>query len=172
LEGENKASQKMLKGWNINVEGKYLKLKKELINKIDILDKRSELMGISDFERIEKLDLEWNLKKMMEEEGCKRKQSAREKFIIEGDENTKFFHLVAKGRKRRIKIPFLNHEGASVNDAAGINKIATSFYKDLFGPSTSSSINLSNLPMNQLSNIDRSLLTAPFCINEIKKSGV
>jgi hypothetical protein len=169
LEGENKASQKMLKGWNINVEGQYLKLKKELINKIDILDKRSELMGISDFERIEKLDLEWNLKKMMEEEGCKRKQIAREKFIIEGDENTKFFHLVAKGRKRRIKIPFLNHEGASVNDAAGINKIATSFYKDLFGPSTSSSINLSNLPMNQLSNIDRSLLTAPFCINEIKK---
>jgi hypothetical protein len=44
-----------------------------LINKIDILDKRSEIMGISDAERIEKLDLEWNLKKNMEEEGCKKK---------------------------------------------------------------------------------------------------
>jgi hypothetical protein len=30
-------------------------------------------------------------------------------------------------------------------------------------------INVTNLPMNQPSNIDRSLLTAPFCINEIKK---
>ena len=98
-----------------------------------------------------------------------KKQTVREKFINEGDENTKFFHLIAKGRKRRVKIPYLIHEGASVNDAVGINKIASSFYKDLFGPSVSSSINVTNLPMNQLSNIDRSLLTAPFCINEIKK---
>jgi hypothetical protein len=64
-----------------------------------------------------------------------KKQTAREKFINEGDENTKFFHLLAKGRKRRVKIPFLNHDGVSVSDADGINKIATSYYKDLFGPS-------------------------------------
>ena len=69
----------MLKGWNINVEGRYLKLKKDLINKIDILDKRSEIMGISDAERIEKLDLEWNLKKIMEEEGCKKKANCERK---------------------------------------------------------------------------------------------
>jgi hypothetical protein len=30
----------MLKGWNINVEGRYLKLKKDLMSKIDILDKK------------------------------------------------------------------------------------------------------------------------------------
>jgi hypothetical protein len=32
----------MLKGWNINVEGRYLKLKKELMDKIDILDKNAK----------------------------------------------------------------------------------------------------------------------------------
>jgi hypothetical protein len=108
----------------------------------------------------------------MEEEGCKKKQTARKKFINEGDENTKFFHLIAKGRKRRVKIPFLIHEGASVNDPVGINKIVSSYYKDLFGPSVYSSVNVSNLTMNQLSDTNRSLLTAPFNINEIKKSGV
>jgi hypothetical protein len=96
-----------------------------------------------------------------------KKKTAREKFINEGDENTKFFHLIAKGRKRRVKIPFLIHEGASVNDSVGINKIASSYYKDLFGPSVYSSINVSNLKMNQLSNTNRSLLIAPFSINEI-----
>jgi hypothetical protein len=30
-------------------------------------------MGISDSERIKKLDMEWNLKKIMEEEICKKK---------------------------------------------------------------------------------------------------
>jgi hypothetical protein len=48
----------MLKGWNINVEGRYLKLKKDLMSKIDILDKRCEILGISDAERIKKLELE------------------------------------------------------------------------------------------------------------------
>jgi hypothetical protein len=99
----------------------------------------------------------------------KKKQTAREKLINEGDENTKFFHLLAKGRKRRVKIPFLNHEGVSVNDAEGINKIATSYYKDLFGPSVLSSINMTYFNMNQLSDNDRSFLTAPFSIDEIKK---
>jgi hypothetical protein len=64
--------KKKSKGWNINVEGRYLKLKKELMEKIDILDKKCEIMGISDSERIEKLDMEWNLKKIMEEKICKK----------------------------------------------------------------------------------------------------
>jgi hypothetical protein len=56
-----------------------------------------------------------------------------------------------------------------VNDSESINKIASSYYKDLFGPSVHSSINVSNLNMNQLSDTHISLLTAPFNINEVKK---
>jgi hypothetical protein len=103
----------MLKGWNFNVEGRYSKLKKELMYKIDILDKRSEVMGISDYERLQKLEMEWNLKNMMAEEGCKRKQTVRDRFINDGDENTRYFHLIAKGRKRRVKILSLLHEGVT-----------------------------------------------------------
>jgi hypothetical protein len=81
----------------------------------------------------------------------------------------KFFHLIAKGRKRRVKNPCLIHDGASVNDSESINKIMSSYYKDLFSPSVYSSINVSNLNMNPLSDTDISLLTAPFNINEIKE---
>jgi hypothetical protein len=62
----------MLKGWNINVEGRYLKLKKDLMEKIDILDKKCEIMGISDSKRIEKLDMEWNLKKSWKKKFVKK----------------------------------------------------------------------------------------------------
>ena len=72
-----KRLKKLLKGWNINVEGRYLKLKKDLMEKIDILDKKCEIMGISDSERIEKLDMEWNLKKIMEEEICKKEEERK-----------------------------------------------------------------------------------------------
>jgi hypothetical protein len=159
----------MLKGWNINVEGRYSKLKKDLMYKIDILDKRSEVMGISDYEILENFEMEWNLKNMMAEEGCKRKQIVRDRFINEGDENTRYFHLMVKGRKRRVKILSLLNEGVIVDDVKEINQVATSFYRELFGPSSSSNINMKNLPMKQLSDEDQSLLTAPFSVEEIKK---
>jgi hypothetical protein len=88
---------------------------------------------------------------------------------LRASSNTKFFHLLAKGRKRRVKIPFLNQDDVPVSDADGINKIATSYYKDLFGHSVLSNINMSHCNMNQLSDSDRSCLTAPFSVEEIKK---
>jgi hypothetical protein len=125
-------------------------------------------MGISDSESLEKLEMEWNLKNMMAEEGCKRKQTARERFINEGDENTRYFHLIAKGRRRRVKILSLVHEDVTVVDDNGINKVATAFYKEIFGPSASSNINMANLHMNKLNDEDQALLTAPFGVDEIK----
>jgi hypothetical protein len=79
------------------------------------------------------------------------------------------FILLRKVGNDVLKFLFLIHDGASVNDSQSINKIVSSYYKDLFGPSVHSSINVSNLNMNQLSDTDRSLLTAPFNINEVKK---
>jgi hypothetical protein len=94
---------------------------------------------------------------------------AREKFINEGDENSRYFHLIAKGKRRKVKILSLVHEENTVVDDNDINKVATAFYKDLFGPSVLSNINMSNLHMNKLSDEDRALLTVPFSIEEIKK---
>jgi hypothetical protein len=113
--------------------------------------------------------MEWNLKNLMVEECCKWKQMAREKFINEGDENSRYFHLIAKSKRRKVKILSLVHEENIVVNDNDINKMATAFYKDLFGPSLLSSINMSNLHMNKLSDEDRALLTVPFSIEEIKK---
>jgi hypothetical protein len=93
---------------------------------------------------------------------------AREKFINEGDENSRYFHLIAKSKRRKVKILSLVHEENTVVDDKDINKVATAFYKDLFGPYVLSSINMSNLHMNRLSDEDRVLLTVPFSIEEIK----
>jgi hypothetical protein len=53
-----------------------------------------------------------------------------------------------------------------VSDADGINKIATSYYKDLFGYSVISNINMAQCNMEQLSDDDRSFLTAPFSVKK------
>lgn len=37
--------KKMLKGWNINVEGQYKNLKRDYMDKIEVLDKKVSCMG-------------------------------------------------------------------------------------------------------------------------------
>lgn len=99
-----KRLKQMLKGWNINVEGHYKKLKKELMSKIDNLDKTSEVSGLSEADRMEKLGFEMNLRKLVDKEGMRLKQRARDKFMLDGDENSKYFHLLAKCKRRKLKI--------------------------------------------------------------------
>jgi hypothetical protein len=163
-----KRLRQKLKGWNSNIVGHYKKLKKNLIEKIDILDKASETSGLSDADRFLKLDLESNLRKIVNEENISLRQKARDKFLLEGDENSKYFHLLAKHKKRKLKIVTLSHGDIVAHDDHGINQLATSFYKDLFGPSQGSNISLANLDMKQLEEGDRNLLTSPFSLEEIK----
>lgn len=46
-----------------------------------------------------KFDCERKLKTIVSEEEIKLRQIARDKHIVEGDENTKYFHLKAQGKK-------------------------------------------------------------------------
>ena len=66
------------------------------LNRLDI---KSESTNLSDEEKDEKLDYEFQLKNLLLEEETKMKQIAREKNVIAGDENTKYFHLKANGKK-------------------------------------------------------------------------
>jgi hypothetical protein len=79
-------------------------MKKDLMTRIENLDNISEMVGLSEDAMMEKLGLELNLKKLVDEEGLKLKQRARDKFILDGDENSKYFHLLAKGKRRKLKI--------------------------------------------------------------------
>jgi mannosylglycoprotein endo-beta-mannosidase len=56
-----------------------------------------------------------------------------EKWVLEGDSNTTFFHLVANGRLRKKSIISLQHEGVSVNDPKKIQETIYGFYKNFFG---------------------------------------
>jgi hypothetical protein len=58
--------------------------------------------------------------------------------------NSKYFHLMARHKKRKLKISTLSHGDIVAHDDHGINQLATSFYKNLFGPSRDSNISLKN----------------------------
>lgn len=165
---KTKRLKKTLKGWHLNIEGSYRKTKKMSTQKNDALDSKGEVSVLSDQERQEKLCFESDLRRLLAEEEIKMRQKAREKIIVDGDENTKYFHLRTKGR-RRLKIQSLCQEGLIIEGEDGINKVATDFYRELFGPSYISHINMRNFNMTRLDDNDKSFLTGPlFSVEEVK----
>jgi hypothetical protein len=94
-----KRLKRTLKGWNINEEGSNRRKINSLKLNLNRLDIKNESGNLSEKEKDEKMDYEFQLKNLLLEEETKIKQIAREKNIIAGDENTKYFHLKANGKK-------------------------------------------------------------------------
>jgi hypothetical protein len=76
-----KRLKRVLKGWNINEEGKNRRKINILKQKLNRLDIQSETRTLSEVEKEEKLEYELQLKNLLEEE-TKMKQIAREKTSI------------------------------------------------------------------------------------------
>ena len=69
----------------------------------------------------------------MREEEIKWYERAKVKTLLEGDDNTRFFHLVANGKHRKQHIYKLeNDQGVVIGDDQ-LKKHITQFYKNLFG---------------------------------------
>ena len=71
------------------------KRKKQLLDKLDELDKKAELSQLNDDELNLKHTLNEKLAQLLREEEIKWCQRAKVKNLLEGDANTKYFQLVA-----------------------------------------------------------------------------
>ena len=75
--------------------------KKHLLNIIDNLDKKVESTGLSKFEINLKHSSNERLAHLLREEEIKWYQRAKTKHLLEGDSNTRYFHLIANGKHRK-----------------------------------------------------------------------
>jgi len=75
-----------------------------LLNKLDELDKKAETSMLSEMEFNLKRVLNDRLAQLLREEELKWYQRAKVKDLLEGDANTKYYHLLANGRHRKTRI--------------------------------------------------------------------
>jgi hypothetical protein len=80
-----------LRGWAKNVSGQYKKEKKENLNILDDLDKKTEISALETHERDLKQFLKNRLAELLREENIKWYQWVKVKELLEGDSNTKYF---------------------------------------------------------------------------------
>ena len=133
-----------MKGWNINFESDIRKKKEKLASEFDRLDKLSETVGLSvdDWEHLQ--ECMGSLSKIMKEEELKWLQRSGEKELLEGDNNTKYYHAKANGRTRKNRIVRLHREEGVIEGQDNLKKYIT-VYKNLFGRSNISSIQLNTI---------------------------
>ncbi|WVZ96120.1 hypothetical protein U9M48_041796 [Paspalum notatum var. saurae] len=158
-------------GWAKNTGGAYKKEKKLLLEKLDELDKKSEHTQLDNDELNLKHAMHERVSQLLREEEIKWYQRAKVKNLLEGDANTKFFHLIANGKHRKTRIFNLDQEGGTITGDVVIKKYITKYYKNLFGlPDTSDVVldedRTDDIP--QVSPQENELIVAPFTVEEIE----
>ena len=131
-----------LRGWAKHTAGIYRKEKKRLLAILEKLDKKAETTFLSDQEVNFKHYLKERLVLLLREEELKWYERAKVKTLLEGDDNTRFFHLVANGKHRKQHIYKLENDQGTVIGDAQIKSYIPQFYKNLFGSPNVSDITL------------------------------
>ena len=160
-----------LRGWAKSVSGAYKKEKIAILNKLDELDKKTEITALSEGELDLKHVLNERLAKLLREEEIKWYQRAKVKHLLECDANTKYYHLLANGRHRKTRIFQLEDENNIITGDAQLKEHITSYYKNLFGPSPNSHIMLDESQTDdipQVSQLENEYLTDTFSQEEVR----
>ena len=79
---------------------------------IDSLDKIEEVRPLSDVEIEQKSNLNEQIVHLLREEEIKWYQCCKADSLVQGDDNTKYFQMLANGRHRKKRIFALDQEGS------------------------------------------------------------
>jgi hypothetical protein len=163
-----------LRGWAKNSAGFIKREKRQLCDLIDELDKQAKITCLSPNELNTKAFANERLASILREEEVRLFQGAKVKHLLEGDDNTKYFHLVANGKHRRQRIYSLEGDvGSCISDEEELKHHIMSYYVNLFGKPDTTLIELDESNTHdipQVSNSENEILTTNFTIEEVKKA--
>jgi hypothetical protein len=113
------------------------------------------------------------LNQLLREEELKWFQRAKTTSILEGDNNTKYFQMIANGKRRKTRIFRLEQEEGVVEGEEILKDYITKYYKDLFGASREDGLTLNESMVEdipQLTSLEREELMAEFVEKEVREA--
>lgn len=118
--------------WNKEVFGQLFWRKKKILARIGGIQKACDRFSNHFLINVE-AELIQEYEQLLNQENLFWRQKSRDKWIQEGDRNTKFFHLTTLVRRRRNKIEGLfDSNGNWFSDAQSMKNIAVDFFANLF----------------------------------------
>ena len=95
--------RRFLRGWAKHMHGIYKAEKERLLLLIQNLEVKAETSILDSSELETKIEAEMRLKKLLREEELKWALRAKVRKIVQGEDNTQFFHMIANGKHRKIE---------------------------------------------------------------------
>lgn len=160
--------RKSLRGWSRNIDGLAKRIKAQLVDNLDILDKQAETVGLSVEARNLQIELKQHYNLLAKEDAIKWFQRAKSNDLKLGDSNTKYFMNKASGRRRKNKIFLLFKDDDLITGDTPLLDHATEYYKSLFGPSDGTRIRAEFEFPYSLSDTENKSLIRDFSFEEIK----
>lgn len=135
--------RKFARGWSANVDSAQKTIKQALTAEYTCLDILSETQPLSPSDKARIKQIRAYLNSIWYREEIKTRQRSRERNILEGDKNTKYFQALANQRRRKKKIPRLESNNGLILDTPEMLHIAEDYYQQLFRVEDQSDICLS-----------------------------
>lgn len=103
------------------------------MSRISLLDEWSDNRDLSQNEWEERYSLDKALQQILTNEEIQWQRRGGEKWLLQGDSNSNYFHKCANGRKRKMQVTMLEIEGQEEVDPVHLKDHITDYYKQLFG---------------------------------------
>jgi hypothetical protein len=149
-----------------------MKHKRKLVDKLEHIDSNYGTMGsVLDWEARYKIEAE--LEQIYYKEEAYWQQRGSEKWLLQGDANSAFFHASANGKRRKTKICSLESEDEVISGMEALKLHVVDFYKKLFGFSGHKGVHLSDSFWSadeQLDSDHKRRLEEPFNEEDVAKS--
>jgi hypothetical protein len=163
--------RRYLRGWAKHKFGIYKQAKHCFQQTIDHLDITAENRDLSPDECLMLAQARDQLARLLREEEIKFYQRAKVTDVLLGDNNMKYFQMIANGKHRKKRIFSLDSGNGIIEGQGNLKSNITQFYKGLFGEPEQSSFSLEpdridGIP--QVAQAENAILTAPFTEEEVK----
>ncbi|WJX68716.1 hypothetical protein P8452_53059 [Trifolium repens] len=157
----------VIKEWSKSTYGVLKEKKKRLIHDINVLDIKSESMGLVEVEVVERKKIFeelWNILKSIDTMTFQR---SRSKWLKEGDSNSRFFYNCIKGQSRRNNVMALRSQNGWVERPMQIREEVVSYFRSHFDNEEWHRPTLDGLEFPTISQDRVVELTANFSLEEI-----
>lgn len=160
-----------LRRWSKESFGSIKLRKLSLLHELELLDVIKKSRELTSLEFHQERTLFENLADIRRQEEVYWKQRSRLHWLKEEDENTKYFHSVANGRKNINFIPSIKVGNVAITTIKDIGKIFEQQFRALFGQKRTFrfKVDLCNFLKDKVP-VDLSLLERPFTREGVKRA--
>ncbi|GKV34368.1 hypothetical protein SLEP1_g42745 [Rubroshorea leprosula] len=164
-----KRLKEFLKGWNKevfgNMEAQFSNVA-ETVERLDLKNEVADLEGSEVKQRKEGFQQIWDMLRLRE---AIWKQKSRSEWVKLGDQNTRYFHKVANGRKAINSIQGIKNDGQWVEEPAMVKKEVLSYFRKMFQEDCWVRPKPSNIVFKKISEEQMVWLERPFSVEEIEE---